>query len=127
MVESTTSSHFEWPPLESSPEIFTKYMHQIGLPRQWAFSEVMGFDDELLAFIPQPVLAVIINVSHTRREEDVARGSLETQSHFYMKQKGSLDNACGIIACLHAILNQPFAIEPVEGSTLSQFFQNSLG
>ena len=26
-------------------------------------------------------------------------------SHFYMKQTDVLDNACGVIACIHAILN----------------------
>ena len=52
---------FHWPPLESDPEIFTKYMQEGGMPTKWCFSELFGLDDELLAFVPKPVLGVIIN------------------------------------------------------------------
>lgn len=44
--------NFEWPPLESNPEIFTEYMHKMGLPEQWAISEVYGFEEDLLAMVP---------------------------------------------------------------------------
>ena len=72
MVESiqTTSSAdtpFHWPPLESNPEIFTKYMHGIGMPEQWGFSEVMGFDEELLGFIPQPVIGIVCNMNFLKK------------------------------------------------------------
>jgi len=26
---------FDWPPLESNPEIFTKYMHDVGMSKDW--------------------------------------------------------------------------------------------
>lgn len=53
MVESVeTTKTFQWPPLESNPQIFSDYMHSMGMPHHWAFSEVLGFDDDLLAFIP---------------------------------------------------------------------------
>jgi hypothetical protein len=26
---------FNWPPLESNPEIFTKYMHEVGMSKDW--------------------------------------------------------------------------------------------
>ena len=47
---------FSWPPLESNPEVFTNYLQSIGLPATFSIGEVFGFDEELLAFIPQPVL-----------------------------------------------------------------------
>ena len=43
---------FQWPPLESNPEIFADYMHRIGLPEQWTFGEIYGFEEDLLAFVP---------------------------------------------------------------------------
>lgn len=27
---------FEWPPLESNPEVFSEYMWNVGLPRTWS-------------------------------------------------------------------------------------------
>ena len=50
---------FEWPPLESNPEVFTEYMHTVGLPADWIVNEVFGLDEECLSFVPQPTLAVI--------------------------------------------------------------------
>ena len=40
---------------------------------------------------------------------------------FYMKQTGTLDNACGIIACIHATLNNLDKIELTADSTLAKF------
>ena len=82
-------------------------MQKIGLPESWAIGEVFGFDEDLLAFLPQPVIGVIVNIERLKKEEDKAKGSADDHSAvpFYMKQSGTLDNACGIIACLHASLN----------------------
>jgi ubiquitin carboxyl-terminal hydrolase L3 len=98
---------FQWPPIESNPEIFTNYMRKLGMPAQWGFSEVLGFDEELLSFIPRPVLGVVCNMEFLKKQEDLQRGHPDTECAFYMKQHGTLDNACGIIAALHAILNNP--------------------
>merc|ERR1712070_22288 len=82
-------------------------MHKIGLPKEWAVGEVFGFDEELLAFLPQPIIGVIVNIERLKKEEDKDKGSEDNNGKvdFYMKQSGTLDNACGIIACLHAALN----------------------
>ena len=40
-----------------------------------------------------------------------------------MKQSGTLDNACGIIACIHAALNSDVVIKP--DSTLGKFQADS--
>ena len=67
---------FNWPPLESNPEIFANYMHGAGLPDKWTFGEIYGFEEDLLAFIPTPVLAVIINAQFLKKDEDRAKGNL---------------------------------------------------
>ena len=111
---------FNWPPLESNPEIFADYMHRAGLPDTWTFGEIYGFEEDLLAFIPQPCLAVIINAEFLNKAEDRQKGDLAVANSFYMKQTGVLDNACGVIACIHAILNNigDGKIALTEGSVL---------
>ena len=39
-----------------------------------------------------------------------------------MKQTKELDNACGVIACLHAIYNNQDHIKLEDGKTLSNFY-----
>jgi len=113
------SAQFDWPPLESNPEIFTEYMHKVGLSPSLAVGEVFGFDEELLAFLPQPVHAVIVNFERLNKAEDKALGNPEVPVDFYMKQSGTLDNACGVIACLHSVFNTPAEI--ADGSVLAKF------
>ena len=50
---------FEWPPLESNPEIFTDYMHSVGLHQDWIINECFGLDEDCLSFVPRPTVAVI--------------------------------------------------------------------
>ena len=44
--------------------------------------------------------------------------------NFYMKQFGELDNACGIIACLHACLNNLEEVKITKGSILDNYYQS---
>jgi ubiquitin carboxyl-terminal hydrolase L3 len=83
-------------------------MHKIGLPVNWGVGECFGFDEDLLAFLPQPVIGIIVNIERLKKNEDKELGSEENNGkvNYYMKQSGTLDNACGIIACLHAALNK---------------------
>jgi hypothetical protein len=49
---SEDGDDFQWPPLESNPEIFSDYLTKIGMSKEWTIGEVFGFDEDLLAFIP---------------------------------------------------------------------------
>ena len=104
-MESAAPSEFQWPPLESNPEIFTEYLRNIGLPMTWQIGELFGFDEDCLGFAPRTTIAVIANVERLKKQDDKAKGSTDVAVDYYMKQTGKLDNACGIIACLHAVLN----------------------
>ena len=97
-------------------------MQKMGMPPSWNFSEVYGFDEEMLGFIPQPVIAVILNAEYQKRAEEKERGDPNTTCSFYMKQTKELDNACGVIACLHAIYNNQDHIQLEDGKTLSNFY-----
>ena len=40
-----------------------------------------------------------------------------------MKQTGKLDNACGVIACLHAVLNNLDSVQLKADSVLDKFYK----
>lgn len=95
---------FNWPPLESSPEIFEDYMRSLGLCSTHGFYELYGFDEELLMMSP-PTYAVILAYERLKEDKQAGDPAAISQCDFYMKQSPALDQACGVIACLHAIFN----------------------
>ena len=118
-------SEYNWPPLESDPQIFTDYMNKVGMSADWGFTEIFGLDEDLLGMVPQPCVAVIAAIE--RNGDDGKQGDPEYPAKFYMKQTGELDNACGIIACIHPILNNQDQIELTEGSILHGFAEDTAG
>ena len=49
-----------WLALESNPGPLNKFAARMGLPSDFAFCDIYGLDPELLQFVPQPVLAVVL-------------------------------------------------------------------
>jgi ubiquitin carboxyl-terminal hydrolase L3 len=113
---------FEWPPLESDPSIMSEYLHNIGLSDDWEIGECFGLDDDCLDFIPPTCVAMIVNAERLRWEEEKLQGDPSNQIQYYMKQSSKLDNACGIIACLHSIFNNQDKVGVKENSILSKFW-----
>ena len=66
------NGNFQWPPLESDPEIFNEYSHKVGLEENVSFAEIYSLDYKEMQTIDSPVLAVIVsyerNVPLTREE-----------------------------------------------------------
>ena len=92
------------------------------MPEDWLINECFGLDDDCLGFIPQPTLGVIVNYERLKKAEDKALGDPAVETTYYMKQTSALDNACGIIASLHCILNHPKDVVLKEGSILAKFW-----
>ena len=118
-------SSSSWLPLESNPEMFTKFARRIGsLPSEWSFIDVFGFDDETLRSIPRPVAAVILlfpctdKIYEARRIQKKsllkaqASGSLSpaAKSALHVEQVASFGNACGSIATVHALSNADLSL-----------------
>mmetsp|Transcript_13326 Transcript_13326/g.13110 ORF Transcript_13326/g.13110 Transcript_13326/m.13110 type:complete len:111 (-) Transcript_13326:292-624(-) len=101
----SSKPNLHWPPLESNPDVLSEYLLKVGLDPKWAIYECYGFEDELINMLPQPTVAAIVTYERIKKEEDKALGDPATEMDYYMKQTGTLDNACGIIACIHAIFN----------------------
>lgn len=92
----------------------TSLTHTLGLSSYLAFHDVYSIDDaDLLAFVPRPVLALLLvfPVSETyerfREAEDATRskyeGSGEEEEVVWFKQ--TIGNACGLIGLLHGVCN----------------------
>ena len=61
----------------------------------------------------------------TRADEKPGSGDDNEIVPFYMKQIGTLDNACGIIASLHALMNHQGEIPLTDGSILDKFAKDT--
>ena len=47
-------------PLECNPDLFTQLIHSLGVTSNLVFQDVLSLDSDMLAFIPRPVLALIL-------------------------------------------------------------------
>ncbi|ETO31397.1 hypothetical protein RFI_05723 [Reticulomyxa filosa] len=119
-----------WLPLESNPEVLNDFARRMGLPEDYAFHEVFGFDEETLAFTPQPVLAAVLlfpsskNIKAFKAKQRVdieANGQVLDNSLFYLYQHDNIGNACGTIAMIHCLSNSV----PLSDGPLSTFTKST--
>lgn len=104
-------------PLESNPEVFNELIHVMGVKDRVGFHDVYSLDEELLAFVPRPVYALILTfpVSQTyekyREEADknladdyyAEISGTDKETAVWFRQ--TIGNACGTMAILHALAN----------------------
>ncbi|XP_019872608.1 ubiquitin carboxyl-terminal hydrolase [Aethina tumida] len=109
-------------PLESNPDVMNKFLHLLGVPEKWNIVDVYGLDEDALAWVPRPVLAVILLFPYSAKffeyaEEETKKitekGQVISPDVFYMKQY--ISNACGTIALIHSVANNIDKIELVDG------------
>ncbi|CAF3198045.1 unnamed protein product [Rotaria socialis] len=122
-----------WMPLEGNPEVLNKYLQNLGVKNEnYEFVEIIGFDEELLAFVPQPVAAVLLIFPITEQHEKNRRKEFDeaastppdySQAIYFLRQ--SIGNACGSIAVIHSIANNLEKFHLHAHKPLAQFLETT--
>jgi len=133
MSQENNGGSLRWVPLESNPEVLNKFIHKLGVPSDWELVDVYGLDQELLAFLPSPVVAMILlfpisdkyETYRKQEEEELRKNGQEVSPKVYF-MKQTIGNACGTVALLHSILNNKDHI-PFDGSNghLQKFLEST--
>lgn len=110
-TKSTKPEKASWLALESNPVGANNFARRMGLPDNLAFCDIYGLDTELLAFVPQPVYAVMLlfpssvaikAVKSKQAEELTSDPQTLDKDLFYLYQHDGIGNACGTVAMIHA-------------------------
>jgi len=127
-MASTTS---RWVPLESNPEVLTKYSKSILGAKVGEWVDVFALDEDSLAVIPQPVNAVILlfpiseEYDQFAKEQDAViqeKGQTIAPDLFYMKQ--TVSNACGTVGLFHALANNAKEVD-LQSGLLKEFLDKA--
>lgn len=129
-MAAEASSTKQWLPLEANPDVLNQYISGLGVPEHVAeFTDVYGLDDELLEWVPKPVLAVLFlfPLGDDRDEEIAGTSEIDfrepSDKVYFLKQ--TVGNACGTVGILHAIGNAVAEIQLAEGSFFDKFFKST--
>lgn len=102
--------------IENNPDVMNRLAAKLGLSDKLEFYDVYSLDDpDLLAFIPRPVLALLVIIPLTpawdenRQAEDADKeeyaGFGPEEPVIWFKQ--TIGHACGSIGLLHSVINGP--------------------
>jgi len=77
----------------------------LGVGKEWAFSDVLGLDEELLAFVPAPCIAVMFLFPYSKMKlfrKELTPTPVHPDLYFMQQLVG---NACGTVAVVHCLAN----------------------
>lgn len=112
----------KWLHLESNPDVMTNFLVDIGMSAEWSVVDLIGIDEDVLGFVPQPVAAVIFLYPSSVHDSAEEGDTSFNQSVYFMKQV--IRNACGTIALLHGVGNNLDKIQLRDGSPLKTYFES---
>ncbi|CAA7393077.1 unnamed protein product [Spirodela intermedia] len=133
-MASTTREKKRWLPLEANPEVMNQYLWRLGLREEEAeLCDVYGLDDELLAMVPTPVLAVLflfpcdekVETERLLEKERSQQVNIKKPSEKIYFLKQTVGNACGTIGLLHAIGNVTSELNFAKESFFDKFFKST--
>ncbi|VDD74057.1 unnamed protein product [Mesocestoides corti] len=108
-----------WVPLESNPDVMTKFMRELGVKEPWCFVDVFSTDPEMQALVPCPILSLLFLYPITDNSKSIGIGTVSHEEKcFFIKQ--TIDNACGTVAIIHALANNIDALDITGDSPLER-------
>jgi len=120
VTASESSEVQRWLPIESNPEVMNSFLKKLGVSEEWGITDVYGLDEELLAFLPQPVLGLLLlfPINEKYKEfckeiEGTKENDVVSKNVYYMKQ--TISNACGTVALMHSVANNLDVIKLADG------------
>jgi ubiquitin carboxyl-terminal hydrolase L3 len=115
-----------WIPLESNPQMLSQFARKIGASKDFGFSDCYGLDDDMLAWVPKPVLGFIfLFPSRAMKEAKKSNDDGDDVQHsndsnvYFMEQRVGL--ACGSIATIHTLLNNADNVTFEKDSFIARF------
>lgn len=118
-------------PLESNPEVFTSFAHNLGLDETHEFADIYSLTDpDLLAFVPRPVKALILlfPLNEVFEAEKGLKTSEKSESIpgdqsqlIWFKQ--TIRNACGLYGLLHSLASNKELLK--SDSVLLKFLESN--
>jgi len=125
MSGEDANKELTWVPLESNPDVMNDFLTKVGVKSSSCIVDVYGLEDDLLAFLPQPVLAFIL-LFPIKADDEAAPvesqdGANAPDSPFFMRQ--TIRNACGTIALLHAIANNQHRVDFAPDSAVKKYLE----
>jgi len=135
--EAKKTKRKKWLPLESNPELMTRYCHELGVAPMFKFFEITGVDESLLGMVPQPVFAVVMcfpisEATEKHRADEAERiakdgqaGGADSKNVYHTLQ--TVGNACGTVALLHAVLNNASLLGLAEDKFFAKFLKQTKG
>ncbi|KAA0185940.1 Ubiquitin carboxyl-terminal hydrolase [Fasciolopsis buskii] len=109
-----------WLPLEANPDVLNKYLEKLGVKGPWKFHDILGLDEQNLNTITGQVAAVLLVFPKSEAELEKKLGQ-ETADETVTVIKQTVDQACGSVAILHALINCNELIPVEPGSVLDTF------
>ncbi|XP_061189469.1 ubiquitin carboxyl-terminal hydrolase-like isoform X1 [Saccostrea echinata] len=119
------ADQISWIPLESNPDVLNKYIHNLGVPKEWQFVDVYGLEPDLLGMVPKPVAAVVLLYPITDKSEATTIGEQKQNPDLYFV-KQTIRNACGTVAIVHALANNQDKIKFLDDKHFAQFLKKTL-
>ncbi|KAF2840883.1 ubiquitin carboxyl-terminal hydrolase, family 1 [Patellaria atrata CBS 101060] len=131
---SKYSKHFI--PLKSNPDVFRSLIHSLGASPSLNFQDIYSIiDEDLLAIIPHPVLALVLVFPTTETYEEAKTANEASRKEYAGKTengdedvvwyKQTINNACGLYVILHAVSNGPARTSVLPQSTLDQIVRTA--